>query len=130
MPGRRLLDATIRASGALLGGGVFHAGWLALFLLGTKLDNFLIIRAIWIAAPVVTGTGCAVGASCGARLRHTMLPIRRVVPWTIAGCFIGALAVYWYGPMLIVFAMLGGGTAAVALRELVSSHMPTDPPTS
>ena len=93
--------------------------------MGFKLDNFLITRALWVAAPIVTGAGCAVGAWVGARLRHTALPISLVLPWAIAGCVVGALAVYWYGPMLVVFTLLAGGTIAVALRELVA---PSDAP--
>ncbi len=39
--------------------------------------------------------------------------------WPLIGCSIGAGAVYWFGPMLIVFGMFVVGTASVALREMV-----------
>ena len=130
MPRRRLLDAAVRAGGAFLGGGAIYAAWLALFLALTKLDNFLIARLLWVAAPIATGVGCAVGAWAGAHLRHTELSIWDVWPWSVTGCVIGALTVFWYGPMLIVFTMLAGGTVAVALREVASSPAPPPEPPS
>ena len=36
------------------------------------------------------------------------------------GCALGAVAVIWFGPMLIVFGMFVAGTASIALREMVS----------
>jgi len=39
--------------------------------------------------------------------------------WPILGCVLGAVGVYWYGPMLIVFSMLASGTASIFLRELI-----------
>ena len=43
----------------------------------------------------------------------------RTLIWPLVGCAVGALAVYWYGPMLIVFGMFVSGTCGVVLRELV-----------
>jgi hypothetical protein len=120
MPRRRLLDAAVRVGGALLGGGIFYSAWLALFLLVRRSESLLIQPILWFSAPLATGFGSAAGAWAGACLRHTALPFKRVLPWTIAGCVVGALAVYWYGPMLIAFTMLACGTAAVAVREMVA----------
>jgi hypothetical protein len=118
---RLLLDAAVGAGGALLGGGLCYAAWLALFLLGRRLDSSPVELVLWFAAPLATGLGCAAGAWAAARLRHGVLPVTKLLPWTIAGCVVGALAVYWYGPMLIAFTMLAGGAAAVAARELTAS---------
>ena len=120
MPRRRLRDAAVRAVAALLGGGVFYAAWLALFLVVHRLDSPLVQLVLWVSAPLATGFGCAVGAWAGARLRHGSLSIGLVWPWSVAGCIVGALAVFWYGPMLIVFTMLAGGAAAVAAREIIA----------
>ena len=37
----------------------------------------------------------------------------------LAGCFAGALAVYPFGAMLIVFGMFGLGTVAVVVNEII-----------
>jgi len=39
--------------------------------------------------------------------------------WPFVGCSVGAAAVFWFGPMLIVFGMFATGTLSVALREVV-----------
>jgi len=44
----------------------------------------------------------------------------RTFIWPLVGCVLGAVAVVWFGPMLIVFGMLVVGTGSVALRESVS----------
>jgi hypothetical protein len=36
--------------------------------------------------------------------------------WPLIACVVGAVAVYWYGPMLIVFSMLSVGTISVFLQ--------------
>jgi hypothetical protein len=94
MPRLRLRDAAVRAGGELLGGGISYAAWLSLLLAGIKLDNFLIARLLWITAPIMTGTECAVGAVGGARLRRTEISIWEVWTWPMAGCLTGALTVF------------------------------------
>ena len=39
--------------------------------------------------------------------------------WTLIGCTVGALAIVWFGPMLIVFGMFAAGTASVVLKEVL-----------
>jgi len=43
----------------------------------------------------------------------------RIFVWPLFGCALGAIAVYWYGPMLIVFSMLAAEAASIVLREVV-----------
>jgi Na+/H+-translocating membrane pyrophosphatase len=38
----------------------------------------------------------------------------------LAGCAIGAAVVFYFGPMLIVFAMFALGTAGILTKEVVS----------
>ena len=39
--------------------------------------------------------------------------------WTLIGCTLGAAAVVYFGPMLIVFGMFAAGTASMVVRELL-----------
>ena len=43
-----------------------------------------------------------------------------IFKWSLIGCAIGAGAVVWFGPMLIVFGMFLVGMVSVALREIIS----------
>jgi hypothetical protein len=83
-----------------------------------ELDTDIIEALVWIAAPVVTASGFAIGVNGAERLEHR--PLSRfvgVLYWLLAGCFLGTAAVYWFGAMLIVAGMLLGGTAGVIARE-------------
>jgi hypothetical protein len=69
---------------------------------------------------VVTAIGFAGGvALVGQATGHGGAGFGRVFLWSLVGCAIGAGAVYWIGPMLIVFGMFAAGTASIALREIV-----------
>ena len=74
-------------------------------------------------APVATALGFASGLylherATGARKARFL----SALGWPLAGCVVGAAAVYWQGPMLIVFGMFVLGTVSVVLRELVFRH--------
>jgi len=77
---------------------------------------------LWLVAPVVTATGFATGIAIVEHLtRMSKTKFLRIFIWPMIGCAIGAGAVYWHGPMLIVFTMLAAGTASIALREVILS---------
>ena len=42
---------------------------------------------------------------------------QRIFLWPLIGCTVGAVCVFWFGPMLIVFGMFGLGTLSIAVRE-------------
>jgi Na+/H+-dicarboxylate symporter len=114
---------TLKAVVSLLLGGVFYAAWLAAFLLLDRLENDQVERTLLILAPVVTAAGFAAGVCLVekvGRMPRTGFLMSWV--WALLGCAVGALAVYFYGPMLIVFTMLCGGTVAVVYRELTGSR--------
>ncbi len=104
----------LRVALALAGAGVFYVAWLAVFLLVVKLDISIIEAALWLLAPVATAAGFATGIVVAERGSK----FSRVVTWPLVGCVIGAGAVYWFGPMLIVFGMFVAGTVSVVLREI------------
>jgi len=109
----------MKAAVALLLGSVFYAAWLALFLWLGRLENRQMERALFILAPVVTAAGFATGVTLVERpggLSRTGFFMSWV--WALMGCAAGALSVYFYGPMLIVFTMLSGGTLAVVYRDI------------
>lgn len=111
--------AMVKASASLLGGGLTYSAWLALFLLTSTRDGVAWWVTLWLLAPVVTTVGFAAGAMGYERLTDRVTAGFLVLyGWALAGCVLGAVAVYWYGPMLIVFTMLVGGTVSIGLQEL------------
>jgi hypothetical protein len=108
----------LKTSVALVVAGVFYAAWLAVFLAAARLEHDRLERALFMLAPVITAAGFAAGTALVERVRNesrTGFFLSWV--WALLGCVIGAISVYWYGPMLIVFTMLAGGTIAVAYRD-------------
>ncbi len=93
---------------------------MAAFLLAEKLDITLIDYLLWPLAPVFTAAGFAAGILVLERItgrgNTKFLPI---FIWPLVGCAIGAIAVYWFGPMLIVFGMFVCGSLAMTIREVV-----------
>lgn len=115
-----LWRASIRIFLSALSAGIFYSAWMAAFLLAEKLDITLVDYLLWALAPVFTAAGFAAGILVLERITGTgnakFLPI---FIWPLVGCVIGAIAVYWFGPMLIVFGMFVCGSIAVAIREVV-----------
>lgn len=92
---------------------------MAIFLLFSP-DGGLIEALLWLMAPITTGLGFTIGIMVFNRIINdegeTFI---RILIWPLVGCFLGAAAVYWFGPMLIVFSMLAVGTFSVAIREII-----------
>jgi len=109
----------LKAAVSLLFGGVFYAVWLAVFLAWGRQENAQLERGLFVLAPVVTAAGFATGMTLVERLSgspRTGFFLSWV--WALLGCVLGAVVVYWYGPMLIVFTMLAGGTIAIVYRDV------------
>ncbi|MCK5407692.1 MAG: hypothetical protein KAJ17_14260 [Candidatus Krumholzibacteria bacterium] len=100
----------------LLGGGCYSV-WLAVFLLAVKSENSVAQGALFFLAPLVTAAGFAAGIAVFERRGRFNAP--RAFAWPLIGCVVGSVSVYWYGPMLIVFTMLAGGTLSVIIREFI-----------
>ena len=104
---------------SLLGGGIFYALWLAVFLVLAKSDDPTHETLLWVLSPIVTAIGFTLGALVANRiLKKKKTPFLSVYFWPLVGCIFGAILVYWYGPMLIVFSMLAVGTLSIFLREI------------
>jgi hypothetical protein len=113
-----LARAFARVISSLLFAGIFYSAWLAAFLLTVGLDNPVLEAIAWLSAPAATAAGFATGIAIFERLTGASRPrFLHILAWPLIGCAIGAGAVYWFGPMLIVFGMFAAGTASVALRE-------------
>jgi hypothetical protein len=103
-------------------GGIFYSIWLAVFLLLSPVDGFQ-ETILWLVSPIITAIGFASGIMVYDHFsRSTKLPFIRLVSWPLIGCIIGAVIVYWFGPMLIVFSMLALGAISVAVREVFSAR--------
>jgi hypothetical protein len=113
----KLWDALVTILASSLGGGAFYVAWMAVFLMA-QVNHSALNAVLWLMAPVATGTGFALGVVAIERLRSRgATPFWRILVWPLAGCALGAGAVYWLGPMLIVFGMLAAGAASITLRE-------------
>lgn len=101
-------------------GGIFYSIWLAVYLLLSP-EGGLVETILWLAAPVITAIGFALGIIVFDHLgKLPNTPFLRLLSWSLLGCIIGAVVVYWFGPMLIVFSMLVSGTLSMAVREVLS----------
>jgi hypothetical protein len=93
---------------------------MAAFLLVTKSGSQIAEGILWFLAPVVTASGFTTGIRIIGHFNEaTDVGFFRIFVWPLIGCTLGAIAVYWYGPMLIVFSMLAAGAASIFLREIV-----------
>lgn len=119
----RLRRVLARIACSLLGAGLFYAAWMALFLLTGSPDSPVVEAILWLLAPVMTAAGFALGIALFERLAgQNRTAFLHIFLWPLVGCAIGAGVVYWFGPMLIVFAMFAAGTASIALREVYLWH--------
>ncbi len=104
---------------SILVAGVFHIGWLAAFIPAAK-SGVMVLKILgWMAAPVVTALGYAVGLWIGQRRLTTReSDFLRILVWPLVGCTLGAVALCWFGPMWIGIGTCIGGVASVVLREV------------
>jgi len=120
MQTRQLAGALWRVVSSVMFAGLFHAGWLALFLTLFRIGPWPVEGVLWGIAPVITAAGFAVGLLVAARPTGTSRPAPLgTFVWPLAGCTLGAVSVVWFGPMFIGFGMFLGGTGSVVLREIV-----------
>lgn len=108
----------VRLAVSVAGGGVFYALWLAAALSGRGAHEVGIGAPWTILAPVITSLGFAVGLVIAGLLTGRRGGFGGAWLWALAGCAVGAIVAYQFGPMLIVFGMFAVGTAAVAAREI------------
>jgi len=114
------MKAFARVIISLLFGGAFYFVWLGIFMLSSKSVGSTVGFIEFVLAPVATAAGFATGIVLFERLtRKRKTKFFHIFIWPLIGCAIGAGAVYWFGPMLIVFTMLLAGTASIAIREVV-----------
>ena len=103
-------------------GGLFYSLWLSVYLLLSP-DKGLLETLLWIAVPFVTASGFASGLTIANHFsKGVAAPFIRILIWPLVGCIFGAITVYWFGPMLIVFSMLALGTVSVGAREVFSAR--------
>ena len=115
-----MVRALVRVALSLFCAGVFYVAWLACFLLTARASSSLAQLIRWLSAPLVTAGGFAAGIAIAEHIAGAAkTQFFRTLLWPLVGCMLGAGAVYWFGPMLIVFGMFAIGTASVILREVV-----------
>jgi len=105
---------------SLVLGGLFYSLWLILFLLTNSSENQITESILWLISPLITALGFTTGIMLydhwtGA----TRTLFWKIYLWAFIGCVLGAVAVYWFGPMLIVFSMLFIGTVSMTTREIL-----------
>ena len=106
---------------AVCAGGLGYSVWLIIFLLLPTNVSAAIENVLWMLAPVLTTSGFSLGVWIrNKRTKQVHIPLTSSLLWTLIACSLGALTVYWYGPMLIVFSMLACGTLSVLVHEIIS----------
>jgi len=101
--------------------GIFYTGWMAIAIPVLKSGPSFAKALCWLSAPVVTASGFAAGIAIFELLPGTRKSKPRdIILWPLASCSIGAAVVFFFGPMLIVFAMFALGTAGILTKEIVS----------
>jgi hypothetical protein len=111
----------IRIIVSVIFAGIFYTGWLAVAIPVLKSGPLFAKALCWLSAPVVTAAGFACGIAIFELLPGTRKSKPRdIVLWPLAGCAIGAAVVFFFGPMLIVFAMFALGTAGILTKEIIS----------
>ncbi len=121
---RSTVGLFIKAVVSLVFAGIFYIGWMTVAIPIFKSGAGVVARGIcWLSAPVVTAVGFATGVVIAERVtKARKSKFLDILIWPLIGCAIGAGAVWWIGPMLIVFAMFAVGTVSVAVREVVLSE--------
>jgi len=105
---------------SLLFGGMAYLAWMATFIFVTKKNIPIIETPLWLLAPVITAMGFTLGIMIIERPINTSIRgFLHIYWWPLIGCALGALVVYWYGPMLIVFSMLLAGELSIIAREVL-----------
>ena len=111
----------VRVIISLICGGITYFLWMAAFLLVSKSGSQIVEGILWLLAPVVTASGFTTGIRMIEHFnKRASTGFFSIFIWPLIGCTLGAIAVYWYGPMLIVFSMLAAGAASICLREIVT----------
>lgn len=124
---RYWLGTFARMAVSVLSAGAFFVAWLAAFLTAAKTDIYVVKAVGWLSAPIVTAAGFAAGmAALGLLTGSSNYKFLATFQWTLIGCTVGAVAVCWFGPMLIVFGMFIAGTASVFLREVFLARASED----
>ena len=101
--------------------GIFYIGWMAIAIPVLKSGPLFAKALCWLSAPVVTASGFACGIAIFELLPGTRKSkARDIILWPLAGCTIGAAVVFYFGPMLIAFAMFALGTAGIFTKEIIS----------
>jgi len=116
---RSIWESILRILASVFVGGLFYFLWLVCFLLLAFQGNVL-KGILWVVSPIVTGFGFALGILIFNRVLHIAGDkFLQVIIWPVIGCIVGALIIFWFGPMLIVFSMLLFGTLSISIKELV-----------
>jgi hypothetical protein len=113
------LRSVLRITVSFITGVLFYMIWLAVFLWLDPQVGWL-ETTLWIFAPFATGIGFGLGVyTLNNVYSEDQGSFLQIIIWPIAGCIFGALVVYWFGPMLIVFSMLMAGGVSIAAREVL-----------
>ena len=114
-----LLKSLSLVVASVLMAGVFHIGWLAVFIPAAKSGVMALKILGWMSAPVITALGYTTGVWWGERLLTTRkIDFLRTFVWPLVGCTLGAIALAWIGPMWVGIGTFIGGAAGVILREV------------
>ena len=118
---KRFFGLLVRIIISVVFAGIFYTGWMAVAIPVLKSGPLFAKTLCWLSAPVVTAAGFAFGIVIFELLPGTRKSkLRDIVLWPLAGCAIGAAVVFFFGPMLIVFALFALDTVGILTKEIIS----------
>ena len=120
-----MLGACCRLLSALVGGVMAFAVWLIAVLIRMPRPPVPPSLAVTLIAPVVIAAGFGLGMLAGERLtQRRQGGFRGAFLWSLVGGTVGTLAMFPFGGMMAGFGLLGLGTAALLVREVLWQRHP------
>ncbi len=115
LPSVRPRDLGLRLAASLVLGVVFHAAWVASFILAASLGASVAVKAVlWLFAPILTAAGFTTGLALLPQVVwRPSGSLTRAYLTVLTACAVGAAVMSPIGPMLVGFGVVAGGTAAV-----------------
>lgn len=116
---KQVTKSLISVATSLMFAGLFYSVWLAAFLLTVQANSILVEGIGWLTMPVATALGFTTGFVLFKRMVDKEFKgFFCFFLWFWGWCVLGAVIVYWIGPMVVVFNMFLFGIVGTVVKEV------------